>query len=100
MNTNFKFTNHAANERNQQRGINSTIYTLLPYADEVAAAGHARCLYFSQNSYRRMRAAGVSKKDICMIENKKALRIIVRDGVVITAMYANQNKKRVRRHER
>ncbi len=46
-----------------------------------------------------MRTAGVCKKDICLAESKKNLRIIVRDGWVITAMYANRQHKRIKRHE-
>ena len=99
MDTNFEFTTHAAQERNQQRAVTQTVYALLQFAEEVPAADHASCYFFSRNSIRRMRAAGVRKQDISLIENKKALRIIVRDGLVITAMYAKQNNKRVRRHE-
>lgn len=100
MNTNFQFTQHAAQERNQQRAVTSTVYAMLPFAEEVPASGHASCYYYSHKSIRRMRAAGVCKQVISLIESKKALRIIVQDGVVITAMYANQNNKRVRRHAR
>ncbi len=99
MNIKLKFTAHVANERNQQRGVSKEVYSLLPYAEEEAAADHARCYFFSQRSIQLMRTAGVCKKDICLAESKKNLRIIVRDGCVITAMYANRRHKRVKRHE-
>lgn len=98
MNNHFELTRHAE-QRNQQRGISHTIYRLLPFAEETTASGHARCYFFSKKSIQRMRAAGVSKPDICRIESKKNLRFIVGDGRVITSMFANQNNKRVRRYE-
>jgi hypothetical protein len=99
MSTKFKFTAHVSDERNQQRGVQKKVYSLLQYAEEGPASNHARCYFFSRRSIELMRAAGVCKKDICLAESKKALRIIVRDGWVITAMYANRQHKRVKRHE-
>jgi hypothetical protein len=99
MNTQFKYTAHVANERSQQRGIPKEVYSLLPYAEEGPASNHARCYYFSKKSIRMMRAEGVCKRDINLVESRKSLRIIVDDGWVITAMYANQKNKRIKRHE-
>jgi hypothetical protein len=94
----YQLTKHAA-ERVQQRAIPATILDLaIDFAEETAAAADAKCLYFSQRSCRRMRAAGVCLKAIEMIEKKKNLRIIVAGGTVITAMYAHQNNRRIRRN--
>ncbi len=94
----YQLTKHAE-ERVQQRAIPATILDLaIDFAEEIAAADHAKCLYFSQRSYRRMRAAGVCRKVIELIEKKKNLRIIVAGNTVITAMYAHSNNRRIRRN--
>jgi hypothetical protein len=94
----YQLTKHAE-ERVQQRAIPVVILNLaIEFAEEMTAADHAKCLYFSQRSCRRMRAAGVCRKAIELIEKKKNLRIIVAGGTVITAMYAHQNNRRIRRN--
>ena len=95
----MKLSKHAKHERCQQRAIPSIIFDLAVYAEEVRASDHAQRLHFSRESLKLMRAEGVSKKDICMIEKKKHLRLVAKEGRVITAMYAYQGKKRIQHYE-
>jgi hypothetical protein len=95
----MKLSKHVEQERCQQRAVPSIIFDLAVFADEVRASGHAQRLYFSRKSLQRMRAAGVSKKDICLIEKKKHLRLVAKDNQVITAMYAHEGKKRIQHYE-
>ena len=95
----MKLSKHAKHERCQQRAIPSIIFDLAVFADEVRASGHCQRLHFSRKSLQRMRAAGVPKKDICMIEKKKHLRLVAKDNQVITAMYAYEGKKRIQHYE-
>lgn len=95
----MQLSKHAKHERCQQRAVPSIIFDLAVFADEVRASGHAQHLFFSRKSLQRMRAAGVSKKDICLIEKKKHLRLVAKDNQVITAMYAHEGKKRIQHYE-
>lgn len=95
----MKLSKHVEQERCQQRAVPSIIFDLAVFADEVRASGHAQRLYFSRKSLKLMRAEGVSKKDICLIEKKKHLRLVAKEGRVITAMYAHESKKRIQHYE-
>ena len=96
----MKLSKHAETERCQQRAVPPIFFDLAVYADEVRASGHAQRMHFSRKSLQRMRAEGVCKKDICLIEKKKHLRLIAKDDQVITVMYAHQCKKRIKHYER
>ena len=95
----MKLSKHVEQERCQQRAIPSIIFDLAVFAEEVRASGHAQRLHFSRKSLKLMRAEGVSKKDICLIEKKKHLRLVAKDNQVITAMYAHEGKKRIQHYE-
>ncbi len=94
----YELSKHAQ-ERCQQRAVPQEIVDLaVRFAEVAQAPRRAQCLFFTRRSYRRMEAAGICRKDIQMIEKKKNLRIIVSDDCVITAMYAHQSNKRIKRY--
>ena len=100
MQFNFKdsklsFSKHFLEDR-QYRGIKIDVIELIVYCGEFNYRNGAREYYLSQKSIKQLRRIGVCNKKIQAYEKHKNIRIIVSDnGLVITAMFANNSRKRV-----
>lgn len=92
----MKMSRHAKEERCQQRAIPACAFELLAYAETARARKGGEMLFFTRQSYRRMRAAGICPKKIEQLEKKRNLRVVIDHDKVITAMYAYQCNKRIK----
>ena len=96
---NHELSRHAGLERCQQRAVPAFVFELAHFAESARARDHAEMLYFTRKSYRQMREAGVCPQKIKALQQKQNLRLVVKDGLVITVMFAHQCKKRIRHYD-
>ncbi len=92
----IKYSKHYSEDR-AHRGIGKNdVQMALAYGDHIYCHD-AKVYYFSRRSIEKMKRDGVSRKVIDAYEKKKNVRIVMSmDNVVITTMYANRVRERVK----
>jgi hypothetical protein len=97
---NIRFSHHFLNDR-QHRGIcvkESEIQVLLEFAERKHDGRGAQICYFSEESFKKMKKAGLDSAAVQHFRKKKKVRVVISlDGTLITAMYANKSHQRIAR---
>ena len=92
----LSFSKHFLEDR-QHRGIKVNVIELIVAHGDYEYRHQAREYYLSEKSIKDMRRQGVCSQKIQEYEKHKNIRVIVADdGFVLTAMYAQNSRKKIR----
>jgi hypothetical protein len=92
-NQSITYSQHFLNDR-MHRGIGEdVIQTILEMGEFKYDKHNGRIYYLGDRSFHNMKRAGMSKQDIEYYRKKRAVQLVVSlDGVLVTAMYANNSR--------
>jgi hypothetical protein len=90
---NITYSQHFLNDR-MHRGIGEdVIQTILELGHSKYDKRNGKVYYLDDKSFHNMKRAGMSKQDIEYYRKKRAVQLVVSlDGVLVTAMYANNSR--------
>ena len=91
------YSRHFIEDRGH-RGIDKNVIEMALRYGDYEYCNKAKGYYFSDRSLRKMKLDGIDQNQIDSYDKKRNIRIIISmDGTVITAMYANNSRSRVKR---
>lgn len=92
-NSEIAYSNHFLNDRMHRCIGEDVIKMILEVGQSKYDKHKAKVYYLSDKSFHNMKRAGVSRQEIEYYRKKRAVQVVVSlDGVVITAMYANNSR--------
>lgn len=95
-NISIRYSQHFLNDRMHRFNDESVIQTILEMGESQYDKHNGKVYYLTDKSFRNMKKAGMSKKDIEFYRKKRAIRIVLSlDGMLITGMYADNCRKRL-----
>jgi hypothetical protein len=87
------YSQHFLNDRMHSGIGEDVIQTILQMGQSKYDKRNGKVYYLGDKSFHNMKIAGMSKQDIEYYRKKRAVQLVVSlDGVLITAMYANNSR--------
>ena len=93
-NQSIRYSKHFLNDRMHRFNDENVIQTILEMGESKYDKRNGKVYYFTDKSFRNMKRLGMSKQNIEYYRKKRAVQVVVSlDGVLITAMYADNSRK-------